>query len=61
MEREALQKAPRLQLIKQIFLQEPNIVNLNKKSGGGTSLHQRKVNKKKKKIKDITVSGEWMK
>ena len=57
MEREALQKTPRLQLIKQIFLQEPNIVNLNKKSGCGTSLHQRKV----KKIKDVAVSGEWMK
>ena len=60
MEREALQKTPRLQLFKQIFLQEPNIVNLNKKSGCGTSLHQRKV-KKKKNIKDIAVSGEWMK
>ena len=32
MEREALQKTPRLQLFKQIFFQEPKIVNLNKKS-----------------------------
>ena len=46
MEREALQKTPRLQLFKQIFLQEPKIVNLNKKSDFGTSLHQRKVKKK---------------
>ena len=58
MEREALQKTPRFQLFKQIFLQEPKIVNLNKKSDFGTSLHQRQV---KKNIKDAAVSGEWMK
>ena len=60
MEREALQKTPRLQLFKQIFLQEPKIVNLNKKSD--TSLVHLYIRKKKKKnIKDIAVSGEWMK
>ena len=57
MEKEALQSMPRLELFNQILNQVPKIVNLNEKSGFKT-LYTPKV---RKNIKDIGLSGEWMK
>ena len=57
MEKEALQSTPRLELFNQILNQVPKIVNLNEKSGFKT-LYMPKV---RKNIKDIVLSGEWMK
>ena len=57
MEKEALQSTPRLELFNQILNQVPKIVNLNEKSGFKT-LYMTKV---RKNIKDIVLSGEWMK
>ena len=57
MEKKALQKTPRLELYNQILTQEPKIVNLNQKCNF-ESLYAKKV---RKNIKDIVLSGEWMK
>ena len=57
MEKNALQKTPRLELNHQILTQKPKIVNLNVKNDF-ESLYKKKVTKK---IKDIVFSGEWMK
>ena len=57
MEKEALQSTPRLELFNQILNQVPKIVNLNEKSGFKT-LYMPNV---RKNIKDIVLSGEWMK
>ena len=48
---------PRLEIYHQILTQEPKIVNLNEKNEF-ESLCTKKV---KKNIKDIVLSGEWMK
>ena len=57
MEKEALQSTPRLELFNQILNQVPKIVNLNEKSDFET-FYKPKV---RKNIKDIVLSGEWMK
>ena len=57
MEKKALQKTPRLELYHQILTQVPKIVNLNEK-GDFELLYVKKV---VKNIKDIVLSGEWMK
>ena len=48
---------PRLRIFDQVLNQEPKLVNLNQKSGFAF-FYPRKV---KKAIKDIVLSGEWMK
>ena len=57
MEKKALQKTPRLELYHQILTQVPKIVNVNEK-GNFELLYVKKV---VKNIKDIVLSGEWMK
>ena len=57
MEKEALQNTPRLELFNQILNDVPKIVNLNDKSDFET-LCKTKV---RKNVKDIVLSGEWMK
>ena len=57
MEKRALQNTPKLQTFDQVLNLEPKTVNLNKKSDFDF-LYQRKV---KRNIKDIVLSGEWMK
>ena len=56
-EKTALQNTPRLRIFDQILNQEPKIVSLNQKSDFAF-LYPRKV---KEAIKDIVLSGEWMK
>ena len=56
MEKEALQSTPRLELFNQILNQVPKIVKLNEKSGFKT-LYMPKV---RENIKDIVLSGKWM-
>ena len=57
MEKKALQKTPRLELYHQILTKVPKIVNVNEK-GDFELLYVKKV---VKNIKDIVLSGEWMK
>ena len=57
MEKKTLQNTPRLWIFDQILNQEPKIVNLNKKSDFAF-LYPTTV---KKAIKDIVLSGDWMK
>ena len=58
MEKKALKSVSRLEVLDQVLNQEPKIVNLNEKCDFEL-LYPRKV--KKKNIKDIVLSGEWMK
>ena len=57
MEKNALETTPRLQIFDQILKSEPKIVNLNQK----TNFEFLYPKKKKKTIKDIMLSAEWMK
>ena len=57
MEKTALQKTPRLKLLDCILNQQPKIVDLNQVSDFQFQYPQ-KINKN---IKDIVLSGEWMK
>ena len=57
MEKKALQITTRPEIYHQMLTQEPKIVNLNEKNEF-ESLCTKKV---KKNIKDIVLSGEWMK
>ena len=56
-EKTALQKTPRLKLLDGILNQPPKIVDLNQVSDF-QFLYPQKI---KKNIKDIVLSGEWMK
>ena len=57
MEKKALKNTPRYELYHQMLTKEPKSVNINQKSDSEL-LYKSKIGKN---IKDIVLSGQWMK